>query len=366
MQLYIPYFLTTIAMLAFSFGVPNSQIEYGRDYDKASSSNRRNLCFFIIVLILVLFCAFKQIEAESIDEWAYRRRFLSYSGLSFSDVLEKCDGEYINGILTWLSTLLFKSDQGIFIVFGTLTVIFYLEAIRKYSCDFSFGVVLLMAMGIINTSFNITQQALACAIFVCFSNFIFEKKLFKFLLLVIACVLIHKASIILLVFWLFASSKKDRTPMKSLIFSVLVAFCVIYIYKSIPLLAQKITFLAPYIDSVEQGHEGVKTITTAINCVPAIIAAFYLFSDIEHDKITDFSANISLFHAAIYVASLSDRYIARLGMYTLPFCVMFYSRFALLMSKKSKTVFILFVVALYSLELYLRFRGCTYTFNFSF
>lgn len=363
MSLWIPYFLATILMGIFSFNiskVPNS-FQEKCDILRKSKKNRR--LFICVTLILILLCAFKMIYASSIDEYAYRNRFDRYSYYSFFQMLDFCDGEYINGILVWLATRIFSSNQGIFIIFGTLTAVFYLLAIKKYSKDFSFGCILLMVTGIINTSFNITQQSLACAIFVYFCDLIYEKKLFKYILLIVCCYFIHKASIILLpLYWILQNKKETCLNYKI----TLISFVVMIMYNQISTISTFFPMLEQYSDIAEIGHEGVKLITIIINCVPAFVAFTYKKYLKQNDKITMLCANMTLVHLAIYVACIFDRYIARFSLFTMPFCIIFFSRCLNMFEPKSRTVFKVCTIVLYSIELYLRMKGAIYIFNFNF
>lgn len=364
MALAIPYFLTAIAMFIISHGVPNLPLGYHEEGTNFRKSQVVKFWVFLLFILLVSICAFKQVSAESVDEYAYRNRFDRYYGLSFNEAMEECEGEYINGILVWISTRLFESNQGIFVVFGTLTAFFYIKAIRKFSKDFSFGIALLLVMGIIYTSFNITQQSLACAIFVCYSDLIYKKKLWKYLIVVIVCIFIHKASIVLLLFYLFSSSKLASG--KGKIYIVLFSFVFILMYKNVGIIAENFDFLAQYVDIAEGGSDrGIKAITILINCVPALVSLLFLREIDEEDRITGLAVNMSFMHAAIYLAGTFDRYIARLGMYTEPFCLILLSRFAVLLrNEKYYQIFKYIAIILYSIELYLRFKNDRFEYNF--
>jgi hypothetical protein len=266
--------------------------------------------------------------------------------------------------LVWLSTRIFQSDQGIFIVFNTLTVLFYLGAIKKYCRDYAFAVVLLMVMGIINTSFNITQQSLAVAIFVYYSSCIYERKLWKFILLVSCCYFIHRASIILPLFYFLGSER--FSVRKNNVCILFGAFVLAYLYSKISYLAQIFPMLEQYGTIYEEGHEGVRMVTIAINCVPAVLAFLYTNHINPDDKITALSANMCIANAAIYIVCIMDRYIARLAMFTAPFCIIFMSRSIDLFGRReSVRLYKFLVITLYSIVLYLQIKGYTYTFNFS-
>lgn len=364
MQLWIVYLTSCflLFLITFNMGIISPQ------YNGICSQYRNykeNVHFYIATIFIMILCASKKVTAVSIDEWVYRRRFTAYAMTSFGDMLENCGGEYINGILTWISAHIFKTDQGIFIVFGVLTVLFYMLAIRKYSRDCRYAVLLLMVMGVINTSFNITQQSLACAILLYFCNYIYERKFWKYLLVVIVCTLIHKVSIVALLFYFFSGKGKAQNTKKIVIALTVI---IVIVYSNIPRLAASFPFLEPYVLTTINGHEGVRFITIIINIIPAICAVLCSLRKIidEEDKITELCGNMCYMHAGIYLASMYDRYIARLAMFTLPFCVIFFSRSTHLFTERSERIFKIMTILLYFIELYLRMRGYQYEFNFSF
>lgn len=362
MSLWIPYFGVTAVMFLLSLGIPNLNIYDDSCINIREEKNSR-IIIIIIALILILFCAFKSVSAVAIDEYAYRNRFNFYAVASFQGIFELCDGEYINGILVWLSTRIFHNTQGIFIVFNGLSAFFYLNAIKKYSIDYTFGISLLMVTGMINTLFNITQQSLACAIFVCYCSVINDRKPFRFVLLVVVCFWIHKASLIMVLFYLCGRRTKERAKVYPYI--PLVAFIVGFLYQNIGKIAPFLEMLDQYVAIVEQGHAGVRIFTIIINCVPGVLALVSRNMVDSEDGITALSANMCLVHMGIYMASYIDRYIARMAMFSAPFVVIFLSRSRrFFRTYQDFQLFKILAVSLYSIELFLRMRGTTYMFNF--
>lgn len=365
MAIWIPYFSVAFFMWLFSSFVPDidnddNRICYKKDYEV------RRVCFaaFCVAVLLIVFCAFKQVSAGAIDEYAYRNRFVNYFGKNIRTILTYSEGEYVNGFLVWIATRLFDTSQGIFIVYGALTALFYLGTIRKYSRNYSYAVVLLMVTGIINTSLNITQQSLACAIIAYNSDLILNRKFLKYTAVVLLCCTIHSSSIIAIMFYFLYTENllKDR---KTTWRTALVAVGIFVVYCLIPRLAVYIPFLSSYTSDVTEGHAGVRLITILINCVPALIAVLGKKMIREDDRISVFCSNMCILHGAIYAVCIVDRYIARLAMFTDIFCVLFLARVASsVFNRESEKLFRIVSVILYSIELFLRMRGTTYMFNF--
>lgn len=361
MRIYIPYFCVTVLISLLAMAIPNLSGNYEEYGLRNNKPYKQIIC--CVVIVLFFFCAFKMVSAGSIDEYAYRRRFNIYANASFQNIFELCDGEYINGILVWISTQIFHDTQGIFIVFNGLTIYFYLKAIKKYSIDYAFGISLLMVTGIVNTMFNITQQSLACAIFVCFCSVLNDRKLFHFVILVTVCYLIHRASIILAVFYL--CGKRLKKTARVYPYLLLVSFLIAYLYRNMGKIVPLLGMLDQYVSIEAQGHAGVNILTIGINCVPGILALLSRKMIDDEDGITALSANMCLIHMGIYIASYLDRYIARMAMFSAPFVVIFLSRSRrFFRTEQNYQVFKDFAILLYSIEIFLRMRGTTYMFNF--
>ena len=364
MALWIPYFSVTLIIWFLSKLRANNVVTLNLNNRSVQKGNTSVLPWILILIVLCVFCAFRSISSSSIDEYAYRNRFRIYQGTSLLEALEISEGEYINGLLAWLSTVIFKTDQGIIITYSIIAVIFYILSIKKYCNGSSYGIALLMAMGVVNTLFNIEQQAIACAIFLYFSDYISEKHLWKYLLLVIVCFFIHNISIILLPLYFIVNKNPSR--LRGVIYIAFSLFAIRLFYLAIPFIAKFIPMLSQYTEFVESGHAGVVLITVIINCVPSIFAFLFMDALSDNGKYESICTNMTFIHAGIYLASLGDRYIARLAMFTLPFCVMFLVQVANRFDDKmEKYFFQISSILLYSVELYLRMSGCFYAFNFS-
>ncbi len=364
MSLPLPYFTVMLILIVFSLWIPDIEV-YENNGLKVRNWKSYRLLFLIMVLTLAVFCAFKSISAASIDEYAYRNRFFRYQGYSFVTAIEEAGGEYIHSILMWITSKVFTDSQGVFIVFGSLTAFFYLLSMIRYGGNFTFAVALLMCMGIVNTSFNITQQCLGCAVYAAFFLFLCDRRPIPYFLLVLCCLFIHGSALFLIPLY-FCSDRQDR-DVRIKPYILLIAFVLLIIYSNLSVLAARMPMLARYTEQAES-WDGISTnvITVMINCVPAIVTLVLKNRIDEDDRITRVAGNMCLVHAAVFAAALLDNYIARLALYTIPFCAIFLSRSVRYIDERIRKSYMITAVLLYSIELFLRIRGHIYTFNFVF
>lgn len=364
MPLWILYFSLTTAVYFLGLRVQNYSLDY---YGECDVDRKRGSSSYVIILLvfvlLAFFSSFRSIDASAIDEWVYRRRATSYSFLSFQEAIITSKPEYLMGIITWIGTRLINNTQSIFIVFSIPTVYFYISSLSKHCREFAFSILLYMVAGIYYTMFNITQQALACALFaLCAPLLIIDRKFKKYVILVLICSLIHSSSIILLPLF-FLTNKKPNFAKAFLLIGVTVAIINV-VYRFVPVLSSYFSILESYISVSESGHAGVRYVTVLINLVPALLCFAAMNQIPDNDSISIVSANLTFIHAGIYLGSLLDRYIARLAMFTDMFVIIFLARCWGLVFRNNSSVTKVIAIILYSVVLFLRFRYDVYTLSF--
>lgn len=356
MNICYPYFFVALIVGIVGAQVPNLHVLNTPEYKFIR--NRYRLSIFFIYVIVAMFSSFRMISAPSIDEYAYRNRFTDYVSIDFVSAI-KDTTEPIFTSITWISTRLFSTTQGIIIITGFLTVVLLLGAIKKYSSAYSFACVILFVSGIMYSTFNGIQQYLAAAVMVFVFDAAYNQKFKKFLIIVLFCTLIHNAAVFLLLFYPLANEKTGSKKM----WGYNIAFLVVGLlfYRMVPNLAEQYGLLTEYVDILNNGHHGVRYITILINMVPAIFA-LWCRRNFSEDKVTSAFANITILHAMIYMLASVDTYIARLAIFTAPFTVIFLSR--IMSYVKEAAIIKVFAVVLYSIVCYLQLSGIVYNFNF--
>lgn len=357
MSICYPYFIIALIIGIIGTTVPNLYMTDTQEYRFIRNKYRLQTIF--ISGIVVVFSAFRMISAVSIDEYAYRNRFTHYADMDFISAIKETTEPIFTGIV-WISTRLFSTNQGIIIVTGSITVFLLFGAIKKYSSSYSFACVILFVSGIMYTTFNGIQQYLAAAIMIFAFEAAYNKKLKKFLFLAVLCLLIHNASIFLLLFYPLANEKTGSKKMW--MYNVIFLLAGWLFYYAVPIMAERYGILTEYVEILSSGHYGVQKITILINMVPAVLALLCA-RNLSGDKVTSAFANISILHAMIYMLAGIDVYIARLAIFTAPFTVIFLSR--IMKYIKDAAIIKFLAVVLYTIVCYLQLRGIVYNFNFT-
>lgn len=359
--------------ITYIIGIISSQVSNFTNYEIDDNGNeikyidRSDLsskwALWILTIVAIIFTAFRKISATAIDEMIYRNRFIKFSSLSFKDAFFSST-EYLFNVIVWISTRLFSNSQGLLIITGTLTVLLYFRAIKKHAQDYSFGILLLFLMGVFYNTLNGIQQCLAAGVFFAFYDFIPQKNVKGFLIVVLICCTIHNASIFLLLFYYIGNI--EFKSIKSIVLSGLLAMGAVAVYRVLPSIISATGMLTEFYDILMTGHYGVGGIRILVNLVPTILAFLVPQEAYERDSNLNTIANFSLLNAVLYFVSILDTYIARLALFTIPFNVLLLTNILDYFNLGSRRLLKLAAIVLYTVFTVIETTGEFYSFNFVF
>lgn len=162
---------------------------------------------FIFLAILVMF------RENSIgnDSIAYFRGFQRTS--------EFGDTRYETGfaVLLYLSKRISHYPYTIFITSGAIAMFLFYHLIEKYSKWFFMSVILFVFLDFFELNMNIMRQGLAMGVICLSYKYLLNKKLFKFITIVLIATLFHSSAIIFLISWFIYRLKLN---FKNLAFSL--------------------------------------------------------------------------------------------------------------------------------------------------
>lgn len=342
--------------------VPNAKKdEYCELASKRKSLNART-GFIIICIIIVVFSAFRMLTGPANDEYAYRNRYDAFARQSLSDLLfDDETGEPLITAIFWGATRVTTTNQGGLIITGFLTVLLILLSLRRDAGDFSYAIIMLMALGYLFTTFNGIAQCLAAAVSLYSFKFVYEKKPYKFFFAVIICCMIHTASVILFLLYFICDTKLGSVKMY--LWDLVFLIGTIVMYRLIPTLSSQFNILTDYEDVIAINHHGVNILTIFVAIAPAIIALVVAPNIENNDNITRVSAHMVIINALITVAGSMDVYIVRFALFTNIFVVIFLSRIFKYFNDKHGLLKPITVV-MYSMVTLYKMGSTYYTFNF--
>ena len=190
-------------------------------------------------------------------------------------------------------------------------------AYRNRSCDYLYSIYLFITSTTVIWMFNGIRQFLAATILFGFGYLIENRKLIKFLIVLIICVSIHGTAIILLPMYFFVIGTPFNKRM--IIFILAVLACTISIA---PLLNSMETILADtaYIQNINQFAEddGVHPLRVLFSCIPVFLA-FHRRKQIIalNNSYVNMCVNMSTLGAGLYFVGMltSGIMVGRLPIY---------------------------------------------------
>jgi hypothetical protein len=369
MPLYIPYLILVALFGVISIQENKSIIQEGLldDSDHPNQGlpfaqgNSWKLFLFAFIVIATFTC-FRHISSPAIDEYAYRNRWSRFSNLSLFEVFES-HHEYIFESIYWLSTRIFNTDQGGIFLTSFITFLGLLWSLKRDSLDFSYGIVLLLATGLVYNTLNGIQHYFTTAIYFMFYPCLLQQRWKQYIILIIACMLMHQSAIFLTLFY-FTPQFKLNNNRNIIIATLGVAILLGLLYNYVSFFAMYFKTFETYADINSTSRHGVKWITILISAAASFLVIKFKDRIPLQDKVTTNAAKMVLIHAGIMLASSIDTYIARFGIFTEPFIMLFLARISPYFQDKRKyMVFKIATIILYSMVTILRMRFDKYYWN---
>ena len=246
----------------------------------------RNKALFITFIILWLIAGFRDISVGT-DTIAYYQYFSGVSDGSIN-VLRHMNFPYIfashgyeNGfqLYTLLITKITNSfTTFLLITYGFIYYSFY-RFIKKYSRDYLLSMVLFITLFFFS-SMNTLREALAVAVLAWSYKYIIEKRLLKFLIILLFGILIHQASILMLAAYFVYGKKITRANAVSYFAIAISVFLVIdeliYIAANFN---PRYSFYIARLNSYSLGSIMLFTLYASISCL-----LFYLYSNYQNNR----------------------------------------------------------------------------------
>lgn len=267
---------------------------------KSKYDNGTTLFFAVAVLILPVF--FIGLRTNYVDTKAYISGFNEISK-NFSDVYGSLSGSKNPGwlIYEWIIKFFFTENANAFLMItaiiqaGALLKFYY-----KYSSDYVYSVLLFfLSMNFAMGMMNGIRQFLAISLILYFSDYIFDRKYLKFLIVVLIAYFIHSTAIIWAVGIFVIQGKPWNT--KVIICIVLSVFAILFVDQFTNLLDEGLeaTNYSGYTQQFSS-DDGSNPMHTAIYAVPVLIA-FWKRKRIEEfdNKNLNIMINISVLTFAI-------------------------------------------------------------------
>lgn len=233
------YLLTNliVVVLALLFFLENkitaerkNNYSIGYSFNKPSRTDvTNNTLYCSIIFIWLLFISTFR-GPFTADYGNYLYIYNKYKVLNIIEILKQnnMDLEYGYLILNRVAMLIYDNYITLLFIISFIILTCYFRQYRKYSNYVWLSILLLLCIGSYYTSFNTLRQFLAACITFFAGEYIYKKKFFKYLILVIIAFLIHKTAIIMVPFYFILQINWNKR--KSIFFGIIVISIVIFSY----------------------------------------------------------------------------------------------------------------------------------------
>ncbi len=315
---------------------------------KSNHWKTNNGYVWLITMILILVSGFRfQVGTD----WG------AYYYATFADryairLAEKPFNEPGTGILAWAARLFYRGDGYLTFSAALVTISLCVRTIAKYSPWFTLSMLLYVFTGAWHGSFNGVRQYLAAAVLFAGHRFILERRLGKWLAVVMLAAQFH-VSAGLMVFLYFVAARKFNARQFALVIGIALISLFSYdrIFEMIELYKEKeVNRQDPYI-TLE-----INRLRIFIHWLPF---AFFMFMRpyMLMTKESNFYMNLIFLDAALMTAAMNSAYLGRISIYTNIYQLFAWPIMLKCLWIQSRRYVVSFLIILYGLYWYVEISG---------
>lgn len=245
-------------------------------------------------------------------------------------------------ILAKIASLIYDNPVTMFFLASLITVVLYANTIKKYSNDFLFSMCLYIFVGSWHGPFNGVRQYLAAAVLFAGHRFIYEKKLFKYILVVLVAMAFHRTAIIMLPIYFLVGK---RFTWKNIGVVAIVVALIRFSYDSI--FATMSYFKGSDVTQYDYMNTDVNLLRICVALAPVLIAIYMKKRVLSQDPETQMYIMLLTINAGLSLATQGSAYLARGGIYTETYMVFAIPKLLKCFNKGSRQIAILLVCGCY-------------------
>lgn len=240
------------------------------------------------------------------------------------------------------------NTQWLFIVSSAITIGFIFASIHKQSSMPALSVFLFCTMGFLSHSFNLIRQFVAISIVLYSLHYLINKKIIKYVLLIIMAAMFHKTAIIMIPLYYLINRSYKRV--EYLIITILAFLSLIFQNNIKSFLIE--TFYSQYQDT-DFIYQNITSIYYAIICAVLLMLTIYLLYnnkmsllDPKDNAIVNIVLLITLMHTFLTWVPLSNR----ISLYLDIFLIIIIPLYISYIDSRVRKVFALSVITVFFLS----------------
>lgn len=344
-----PYFYTIVLVFLFSLLAERSSDrhnEEGVSLKNESISSKFFLFLTAAVLIFVAGCRYK----VGADYGVYYKGLVIFGNKLWNSVYTFDEP----GLPILASIVGLFTNDGAYFVFAcsAITISLLLITIYKNERSYLLASLLFVLIGIWDGTFNGVRQYFAAAILFAGHRFIYERKLWKYLITVFLAACFHRSAVVMVVlFFLLRNRLTVRNVILLVVGTAIVSANYDTVFSFIGLLKDSdFTTLTAYATTT------VNVLRILVACAPGIFCLIIYWKK-ELTKEQTFYINALIIHGAAMVAASSSAYLARICIYTSPFLPVAIPKLIRMDNKLLESVLRIGMVVLYAAYWYIGISG---------
>lgn len=184
------------------------------------NQNKKIPSYFFTVPSFVLLFIISAFRGDfNVDYKNYSYLFKFFNQFDFSQALQATSTEVGYKFLSRSIGVFTDNELYLFITVSFIILACFYSQFNKYSAYIWLSVLMFVAVGPYYSSFNIMRQVLAAAIIFSGSKFLYERKPFKYFLVVLLASSFHSTSIIMVIFYYILNLKFSLKNIAFILFS---------------------------------------------------------------------------------------------------------------------------------------------------
>ena len=309
------YYITVLLVLFFTYIAQNNIVITNNIDNEITIVKKSSMTkiFYVMTAITLVFVAGFRCHVGTdyaMYEYTFQNRVRDFAENSFFQ------NEPGYSFLCWVTSLLGGNFETIVFLTSAITVFLFVITIYKNTDMLLPTILLYVFLGCWHGPFNGIRQYLAAAIVFSGLRFIKERKFWKYALVVFIAFLFHSSAIMMIFIYFIAYNK---ISIQNILFLILVSLIILFSFTEV----LEFTGFLLQEDLSDEGAYLVRSVNTFRILVATVPAVFFLilYQNKPITKEQRFWFNMLIIHSVMMFATSNSAYLARMGIYTMPFSV---------------------------------------------
>lgn len=284
----------------------------------SKNNTTKNIYLVFVGLVLIIISGFR--GDFSSDYVGYEEIFKFHNQFSDFRLLLKYKYNVEIGyiLVNWLIGRFTDNTIWIFLMSSIIILSLHLKEIKKNSSNICLSVLLFATIGAYYTSFNIMRQILAVSIIFSGSSYLYEKKIWNYIAVVLLASLFHSTALLMIPFYFILNFKFNYKNLAILLITLILISSNIHVILEF---AQKYFYSHYKVSSYGMSGYGYKNIILPLGILFFIISEYSKNGDKENKRLNVWF-NATIFYVFFSFLGLNIQMLERFSYYFSPYILL--------------------------------------------